>query len=124
MRPLVSFLLRGLRGQSTFEYTAVIVIVAAALLSMAIYLKRGMVGRLRVGADTIGQQYEPRATTSKLTLSVKSTTTTTSKLFKKELVDPDSGTRANVMKFDTKVDETTDRTGTEDVGAMGTNIWQ
>ena len=109
------------RGQSTFEYAAVIAIVAAALLGMAIYVKRGISGKLREGADSVGQQYHPTQTNSKITLAVKNTTTTTSKL----LVDQDlGGTKANVMETTTTVDEKSDRTGTENVGAMGTDIWQ
>lgn len=113
----------GARGQGTLEYAALIVIVAAALLSMAVYLKRGLSGQLRGGADTAGQQYDPRATTSNLTLSVDSTITTTSTLVRDQVVDA-QGTVANVMTSTSTVDETTNRTGTENVGAMGTDIWQ
>ncbi len=109
------------RGQSTFEYAAVIVVVAAALLGMAIYVKRGISGKLREGADSVGQQYHPTKTDSDMTLAVNNTTTTTSKLLVDQKV---GGIIANVMETTTTVDESSDRTGTENVGAMGTNIWQ
>ena len=109
------------RGQSTFEYAAVVAIVAAALIGMAIYIKRGVSGKLREGADSMGEQYHPTQTTSNTNLVVNSTTTTTSKL----LVDQDlNGIKANVMESSTKVDDSTSRTGTENVDALGTSIWQ
>ena len=56
------------RAQSTFEYTALSVIVLAALISMQIYVKRGFSGRLKEASDTVGEQYEPRATTGRSTM--------------------------------------------------------
>ena len=109
------------RGQSTFEYAAVIAIVAAALISMAIYVKRGISGRLRENADSTGEQYHPTQTTSDLTYTVTSTTTTTSKL----LVDQKlGGIVANVMESNTNVNENTNKTGTENVDVIGASIWQ
>ena len=108
------------RGQSTIEYAAVIAIVSAALVSMAIYVKRGISGRLRESADSAGEQYHPTQTTSNLNYVVDSVTTSTSKL----LVDQNlGGVVANVMESNTNVDESTNRTGREDVGAMGGSIW-
>ena len=108
------------RGQSTFEYAALIAIVAAALLSMAIYVKRSISGRLRENADSVGEQYHPTQTNSNLNYAVNSTTTSTSKL----LVDQNlGGTIANVMESNTTTNETSNRTGTENVGAMGGSIW-
>lgn len=108
------------RGQSTFEYAAVVAIVAAALISMAIYVKRGISGKLREGADSVGEQYHPSQTTSNMTLQVNNVTTSTSKL----LVDQNlGGVVANVMESRTDVNENSNRTGVENVGAIGGSIW-
>ena len=47
------------RGQSTLEYAVLIIIVIGALLSIQIYIKRGVQGRLKSAADDIGEQYSP-----------------------------------------------------------------
>ena len=110
-------------GQSTLEYAAVTVVVASALVSMAIYLKRAVSGRLRGEADAIGEQYHPALTRSNLTLTVKSTVITTSRLLKDEVVDG-AGTKANVIESTSEVDERTNRTGTENVDPMPASIWE
>ena len=110
-----------IRAQSMVEYAAVIAIVAAALVSMAIYVKRGISGKVREAADSVGEQYHPTRTASNITYVVNSKTTSTSKL----LVDQNlNGTIANVMESDAVVDENSDRSGREDVGAMGGSIWE
>ena len=45
------------RGQSTLEYAVLIVVIIGALLSIQVYLKRGVQGRLKSAADDIGDQY-------------------------------------------------------------------
>ena len=45
------------RGQSTLEYAVLIVIIIGALLTIQIYIKRGVQGRLKSAADDIGDQY-------------------------------------------------------------------
>jgi uncharacterized protein (UPF0333 family) len=59
------------RGQSTLEYVVVIAIVAAALITMQGYIKRGMQGRLRTQADEMsgGTLYSPGATTASSTIT-------------------------------------------------------
>lgn len=55
------------KGQSIFEYTVLIIAVAAGLLCMQIYLKRGLQGRLRLGADTLSEtQYSPGQSTANM----------------------------------------------------------
>lgn len=44
-------------GQTTLEYIFLVVIVVAALISMQMYIKRGLQGRAKSSADDIGQQY-------------------------------------------------------------------
>ena len=45
------------RGQSTLEYAVLIVVIIGALLTIQMYIKRGVQGRLRSAADDIGDQY-------------------------------------------------------------------
>ena len=49
--------LRKRKAQSTLEYAVLIIIVIGALLSIQVYIKRGIQGRLRSAADDIGEQY-------------------------------------------------------------------
>ena len=108
------------RGQSALEYGALVVVVAAALAGMAVYMKRAVSGKLRSSSDSVGEQYHPRATTSNLTMSTRGTTKTTSTMLIDQIV---AGTKVNVLESTTVSDQTTNRTGTEDVGAMGASIW-
>jgi uncharacterized protein (UPF0333 family) len=55
------------RGQSTLEYAVVIAVVLAALLAIQVYVKRGVQGKLRSSADSIGDQYSAGKTTSTYT---------------------------------------------------------
>ena len=108
----------ALKGQSTIEYAAIVAVVAAALLSMAIYLKRSVSGKLREGADSVGEQYHPTNTSGTHTLTVDSTVVTTSGL------EHNSALNADVMKYETKIEnETSTKTGNETVGALGTDVW-
>jgi len=45
------------RGQVILEYAVLIVIIIGALLTIQIYIKRGVQGRLKSAADDIGDQY-------------------------------------------------------------------
>jgi cytoskeletal protein RodZ len=45
------------RGQSTLEYAVLIVVIIGALLTLQVYIKRGVQGRLKSAADDIGDQY-------------------------------------------------------------------
>ncbi len=58
---------RKQRAQSVLEYTMVVVCLAGALLTMQIYVKRSIQGRVRDAADEIGEQYSAETTTSSLT---------------------------------------------------------
>lgn len=46
-------------GQSTLEYAILIVIIIGALLSIQVYIKRGVQGRLKSATDDIGDQFSP-----------------------------------------------------------------
>jgi hypothetical protein len=66
--------LRKMKGQSTLEYAVLIIIVIGALLSIQVYIKRGIQGRLRSAADDIGDQYAPGNTNIRQTTTVTSNT--------------------------------------------------
>ncbi len=71
--------LRRMKGQSTLEYAVLIIIVIGALLSIQMYIKRGIQGRLRSAADDIGDQYDPGNTNYVRTTEVASNTRDTFK---------------------------------------------
>ncbi|MFC1510573.1 hypothetical protein ACFL49_02825 [Candidatus Omnitrophota bacterium] len=54
---------RTKQGQSTLEYAILIVIIIAALLSVQVYIKRGIQGRFKSATDDIGDQFSPSNTT-------------------------------------------------------------
>ena len=62
------------KGQSTLEYAILIIIIIGALLSIQVYIKRGVQGRLKSAADDIGDQFSPGNTnvTKKMTTSSQS----------------------------------------------------
>ncbi len=45
------------RGQSTIEIVVLIIVIAAAVLTMNRYLRRTIMGRIRQEADQIGEQF-------------------------------------------------------------------
>ena len=59
------------------ETAVLILVIVGALIAMQIYLKRGIQGRLRGGVDSIGEQYDPQATSSSFTINHISNATTT-----------------------------------------------
>ena len=68
------------------EAAVLILIVVSALIVMQVYLKRGIQGNLRSGVDSIGEQYDPQATTSSFTINHTSDTTATSNTTTQERV--------------------------------------
>lgn len=71
--------LRKMKGQSTLEYAVLIIIVIGALLSIQVYIKRGISGRLKSAADDIGEQYSVGNTNY---TSVTTVTSNTAETFK------------------------------------------
>jgi hypothetical protein len=57
------------RGQSALEYAMVFVCLVAAMVAMQNYISRGVQGRMRASADTIGEQYDSGSTTSDSTFT-------------------------------------------------------
>jgi Flp pilus assembly pilin Flp len=62
------------RGQTTLEYAVLIVVVIGALLTIQVYIKRGVQGRLRSAADDIGEQYSD-GNMNEIKTTVKNSTT-------------------------------------------------
>lgn len=58
------------RAQSVLEYAMVIACIATALVTMQIYIKRSLQGRIRDAADEIGEQYSAKTTKSELTQTI------------------------------------------------------
>lgn len=52
------------KAQSALEYALIITVVTAGLVGMAKYTQRGMQGKLRSSADSIGEQYSAKHTKS------------------------------------------------------------
>ena len=48
------------RGQSAMEYTIIIAALCAVIISMQIYTKRAVQGRLKASANSIGPQFSSR----------------------------------------------------------------
>jgi Flp pilus assembly pilin Flp len=61
-------------AQTTLEYAILIGVIAAALITMQIYLKRGYQGKIKSGADSMGEQFSPGLSTSNYTTNSLSNT--------------------------------------------------
>ena len=61
------------KGQSTLEYAILIIIIIGALLSIQVYIKRGVQGRLKSATDDIGDQFSPGNTAVTKTMTTSST---------------------------------------------------
>lgn len=74
------------KGQSVMETAILVLVIVAALIAMQVYLKRGIQGRLRASVESIGEQYDPQATTSDFTITHLSNTTTISNTETKNVI--------------------------------------
>lgn len=76
------------KGQSTLEYAILIIIIIGALLSIQVYIKRGVQGRLKSATDDIGDQFSPGNTNVVMTMrtSSKSSDTFLNGVTKSELL--------------------------------------
>ena len=89
------------RGQSLLEYSILFAVILSAVLIMQFYIKRGYQGRLKAEADSVGQQYAPGYTTSKITTINDSITLTTTKDGKRvEVISPAVATTQKVETVD------------------------
>lgn len=62
-------------GQSTLETAVLIVVIVMALITMQVYMKRGIQGHLQSSADSLGEQYDPKGN-AEFTFKHQSYTTT------------------------------------------------
>lgn len=97
------------RAQSTLEYAVLISVLVAALIAMQIYIKRGYQGKLREGADSMGEQFSPAHTTYEYTTT--STTNSTEEL------SEDATTLTTIHN------QISDRTGNERVDVEAQEKW-
>ena len=52
--------MRNQKGQTILEYTVIIIILLAVMVTMKDYVKRGIQGRWRSATDDLGDQYDPQ----------------------------------------------------------------
>lgn len=69
--------LNNKKAQSTLEYAILIIIIIGALLSIQVYIKRGVQGRLKQAADDIGDQFSDGNTVVNKTFFTNSRTSDT-----------------------------------------------
>jgi len=67
------------KGQSTLEYAILIIIIIGALLSIQVYIKRGIQGRLKSATDDIGTQFSVGNTNVVMRMTTASVTRETFK---------------------------------------------
>ena len=67
-------LFHKMKGQSTLEYAVLIIIIIGALLTIQVYIKRGVQGRLKSASDDIGDQFSPGNTNALKKTTVHSVT--------------------------------------------------
>lgn len=96
------------RAQTTLEYAILIGIVVGGLIAMQIYVKRGLQGKLKENADSMGAQFSPGYTTSSYTTSNTADS---------------SETLAGEVTTTTISGQTTDRTGAENVDVLANEYW-
>ena len=98
-----------LKAQTSLEFAMVVVCLALALAAMQVYMKQGIQGRLRTEADQLGQQYEPRKTTSDMTLEISGHTITN--VWTNQINDISYTTTNTLIDYDTE-----HRYGSESIG--------
>ena len=64
------------RGQSIIEYSMLIMIIIAVLLSVGNYFKRGVQGRWKASVDELGDQYNPKTATGTIIHTIDSNANT------------------------------------------------
>jgi hypothetical protein len=102
-----------LKGQSLLEYTVLLACVAAAFIGMQHYIKRSVQGRVKQGADEIGEPYDSEnMNISNITTRVDSLTVITSQV---ALLKPATANSSETYYVESSisVNETSNRTGSE-----------
>ena len=92
---------RRKKGQSTLEYAILIIIIIGALMSIQVYIKRGIQGRLKQASDDIGDQFSVGNTNVTTTTYSRSQTRDTFKagVTKSELTDDEVTTTTTNMEI-------------------------
>lgn len=67
---------RSEHGQTTLEYSILVIVILGALISMSVYMKRGVQGRWKEAVDSLGDQYDPRLSNAEIIHSIQSETLT------------------------------------------------
>lgn len=108
------------KGQSTLEYAMLVVCVVAAFISMAVYLKRGVNGRLRSEAEGVSLPFDPAGHSYSFTTTQTGVERTVSAI-KASPVDINGNgdySDDHILQVDYEIDldfpVTTSRTGKED----------
>lgn len=96
----------------------VIACIVAALLTMQIYIKRAIQGKMRESADAIGEQYGARYMDSEITITERGTTTVKAQAIK----DPADPTKFGLETI-VNTNEATTRRGEENVGAFEKDLF-
>lgn len=110
------FICLNKRGQSTLEYAIIIAVIVGALISMQVYIKRGVQGRLRQATDDIGEAFSPGATTY--------THTTTSSVNSTETTRPTQLTDGTwVSDAQTTSNQTQNRVVNESISDFNAEVW-
>jgi hypothetical protein len=92
--------LKKMKAQSTLEYAIIIAVVVAGMVAMQVYLRRGISGKMRTSADSIGDQFDPATSTG--SFSTNSTSSSN------EVVETTGVTGTNMTQTQT-------RTGSENM---------
>jgi hypothetical protein len=114
--------MQGRRGQSSLELAVMVAALVGGLVTMAVYLKRAIMGNLRGGANQIGEQYEPRRSTALLVETASSASTTHTVLVPDQ--DIGGGIIADITVSTTETPQDLRvLSGTETVGPLGRDLW-
>ena len=107
------------------EYAAVIAILIGALFMMAHYIKRGLGGKMRDSADSIGEQFDARNITSDMNYyTIGGVTTINSHMF--EILDnnADSNRIYGARSITNTTAYNISKQGWERLGTYSTNLFQ
>lgn len=112
----------GRRGGQTILETAILLVaIVLAFVTMQAYLRRGLQGRLRQDIASIGEQYDPHATVSDITIRHASNMSSTTKTLDEEIVNPYSGEIENRLMttvFSQTHYDNSSRSGMESIGGF------
>lgn len=102
--------LRLNRGAFSLEYAVLIVCVVAGLIAMQTYITRGVQGKLRQTADSIGEQYAPANTSADITQAFN--------YFSNTLTNTTENAGKTITTTSANFNETQTRSGNETVGPL------